>query len=112
MPSSKIMAAALLGLAMTGAACAAVAQTQQSESSVQSAVRDARDSIQRATLPPSTRTSTGTQSVPSPPPAERGSEPAACPRSNRQECRKELAPAQAVSRGSTAPQAIGGGHQI
>jgi hypothetical protein len=87
MRSSKNTAAVILGLAMVGAAFAAVAQTPQSESSVQSAVREARDSIQQANPSASTRTSTGS-STPMPTRPEIRSDPSACPQKDRQNCRK------------------------
>ena len=87
MRSNKNLAAAILGLVIVGAAFAAAAQTQQSESAVQSAVREARDGIQRANPSASTPTSTGS-STPMPPRPEVRSDPSACPQKDRQNCRK------------------------
>jgi type II secretory pathway pseudopilin PulG len=87
MRSRKNLAAAILGLVIIGTAFAAAAQTQQSESSVQSAVREARDGIQRANPSASTPTSTGS-STPTPPRPEIRSDPSACPQKDRQNCRK------------------------
>src|SRR4029077_5354096 len=57
-PAGKTLAAAIFGLALSaGVLCA---QTQQSETSVQSAVRDMRDRIPRTSPSASRRALTGT----------------------------------------------------
>jgi len=87
MRSSKNLAAAILGLVIVGAAFAAAAQTQQSESSVQSAVREARDRIQHANPSASTPTSTGSSTT-MPTRPEVRSNPSPCSQQDRQNCRK------------------------
>jgi len=81
------MAAAILGLAIIGEAFPAAAQTQQSEISVQSAVREARDALQQANPSAATRTPTGS-STPTPTRPEIRSDPGPCPQQDRQNCRK------------------------
>ena len=82
---SKVVA--MLGLALLGGGLPAAAQTHQSETSVQSAVRDLRDSIQRTSPPTTTRTTTGTSAAPPARPEVRP-ETSACARQERQACRK------------------------
>ena len=67
MPAGKTLAAATFGLVLSAGVHSVAAQTQQSESSVQSAVRDLRDSVQRSSPSTSTRVLTGTPSAATPP---------------------------------------------
>lgn len=83
MPAGKILAAAIFALAAWGAGVTSVAaQTQQSEASVQSAVRDLRDRLRTSPFTP-TRVVTGT-----PRPAKR-SEPGTCTRHTAKSCQRD-----------------------
>src|SRR5262245_36272537 len=87
--SRASMVVAILGLASIGGDLPAAAQPQQSETSVQSAVRDLRDSIQRSSPSTTTRSTTGASSAAAPPARPDGrSETSACAQRDRQACRK------------------------
>lgn len=75
MPAAKTLAAAAtFGLALSAGSHSIAAQTQQSESSVQSNVRDLRDSTQRTKRSNPTHVFTGTPSAGPPPRPQAGSE--------------------------------------
>jgi hypothetical protein len=88
MPTGKTLAAATFGLALSAGVHSVAAQPQQSESSVQSAVRDLRDSAQRGSPPTSTRVLTGSQSAGTPPRPDGRPETGACPQREGKPCRK------------------------
>ena len=83
MPAGKILAAAIFGLAWSAGVISVAAQTQQSEASVQSAVRDLRDRLR-------TSPSTPTRAVAGTPPRPEGRpEPGACARPTAKSCQKD-----------------------
>jgi hypothetical protein len=88
MPAARTLAAATFGLALSAGVHSTAAQTQPSESSVQSAVREMRDSAQRTRPSNSTRVLTGTPSAGTPPRPQGGSEIGACARQQAEPCRK------------------------
>jgi hypothetical protein len=93
MPAGKTLAAATFGWALSAGVVPVAAQIQQSESSVQSAVRDLRDRTPRASPSTSRRALTGTPSAMTPPrPEERldggRPEPGACALQDGKPCRK------------------------
>ena len=83
MPAGKILAAALFALAWSAGVTSAMAQTQQSEASVQSAVRDLRDRLRTSSTRP-TRAVAGTTPRP-----EGRAEPGACARQTAKACQKD-----------------------
>jgi hypothetical protein len=83
MPAGKIMAAAIFALAWGAGVISAAAQTQQSEASVQSAVRDLRDRLRTS---PATPTRAVAETPPRP---EKRSEPGACARQTAKSCQRD-----------------------
>ena len=88
MPTGRTLAAATFGLALSAGVHSVAAQPQPSESSVQSAVRDLRDSAQRSTRSTSSRVLTGSPTAGTPPRPDGRPETGACARRDGMPCRK------------------------
>ena len=88
MAAGKTLVAAILALALSAGIVSVAAQIQQSESSVQSAVRDMRDGIPRAGPSTSRRALTGTLSAGTPPRPEARPQTGACARRDDKPCQK------------------------